>query len=75
MGRGKKSYPKAFRALQRLRPSTIQAGRDIYYIHVLMLEEQKLIEGKSGKLMMLLCKIFIMSNTNRLESFLGIIYY
>ncbi|TIA90860.1 hypothetical protein E3P92_02372 [Wallemia ichthyophaga] len=48
MGKGKKNYPKALRALKRLRPSDLQAARDIYYIHICMTEEMKMIQGKSA---------------------------
>lgn len=48
MGKGKQHYPKALRALKRLRPNNLQAARDIYYIHVCMKEEMKLLHGKSA---------------------------
>ena len=48
MGKGKQHYPKAMRALKRLRPHPLQAARDIYYIHVCMQEEMRLIAGKSA---------------------------
>lgn len=41
----KNRYPQALRSLIRLRHHKIQACRDLYYIHVLLMEEQKVIRG------------------------------
>lgn len=39
-------YREAYNALCKLRPSSIQAARDLYYIHSALKEEEKLREGK-----------------------------
>ncbi|KAL2826326.1 putative MFS myo-inositol transporter [Aspergillus cavernicola] len=39
-------YHEAYAALCKLRPSTLQAARDLYYIHSALLVEEKLREGK-----------------------------
>lgn len=38
-------YPQALRSLIRLRYNKVQACRDLYYIHVQLLEEQKILRG------------------------------
>ncbi|PWN47406.1 sugar transporter [Violaceomyces palustris] len=43
----KNRYPEAFKSLNRLRHNSIQAARDLYYIHVLLEEEKKIIRGES----------------------------
>ncbi len=43
----KNRYPQALRSLIRLRHNKIQACRDLYYIHVQLLEEQKIIRGET----------------------------
>jgi Sugar (and other) transporter len=43
----KNRYPQAFRSLIRLRHNKIQAARDLFYIHVLLEEERKIIGGAS----------------------------
>ncbi|KAF7592375.1 hypothetical protein BBP40_000359 [Aspergillus hancockii] len=39
-------YQDAYKALCKLRPSTLQAARDLYYIHAALKVEEKLREGK-----------------------------
>jgi hypothetical protein len=39
-------YDRAYSALCRLRPSTLQAARDLYYIHAALKIEEKLRDGK-----------------------------
>jgi hypothetical protein len=39
-------YDSAYSALCRLRPSTLQAARDLYYIHAPLKIEEKLRDGK-----------------------------
>lgn len=39
----KDRYPKAFKSLIRLRNHPVQAARDLYYIHTLLKEEEKII--------------------------------
>jgi len=41
----KNRYPDAFRSLIRLRHSQLQAARDLYYIHVQLAVEAKVIRG------------------------------
>lgn len=41
----KNRYPQAFRSLCRLRFTDLQAARDLYYIHVQLVEEQKIVSG------------------------------
>jgi len=41
----KNRYPEAYRSLLRLRHSSLQAARDLYYIHVQLVEESKIIHG------------------------------
>jgi hypothetical protein len=41
----KNRYPQAYRSLCVLRHSTLQAARDLYYIHVQLVEEAKVIRG------------------------------
>lgn len=40
-------YPEAWRSLNKLRFSPVQAGRDLYYAHVQLVEEQQLVNGAS----------------------------
>ncbi|UZJ56265.1 hypothetical protein CBS101457_005585 [Exobasidium rhododendri] len=40
----KNRYPKAFRSLLRLRHHEIQAARDLYFVHVMLEEERKIIK-------------------------------
>ncbi|GLA84379.1 hypothetical protein AtubIFM56815_008592 [Aspergillus tubingensis] len=42
----KNRYQDAYKALCKLRPSTFQAARDLYYIHTALQVEEKLREGK-----------------------------
>lgn len=39
-------YQKAYDALCKLRPSTLQAARDLYYIHSALKVEEELRQGK-----------------------------
>jgi hypothetical protein len=41
----KNRYPQAFRSLCRLRHTDLQAARDMYYIHVLLTIENKVVRG------------------------------
>ncbi|KAF7981549.1 hypothetical protein HWV62_33149 [Athelia sp. TMB] len=41
----KNRYAAAYTSLTRLRWSELQAARDLYYIHVQLLEEQKIVRG------------------------------
>jgi hypothetical protein len=41
------NYEKAYEALCRLRSSSLQAARDIYYIHKTLEVEMKMREGKN----------------------------
>ena len=41
----KNRYPDTYRSLLRLRHSPLQAARDLYYIHVQLVEENKIIRG------------------------------
>ena len=41
----KNRYPEAYQSLLRLRHSPLQAARDLYYIHVQLVEENKIIRG------------------------------
>ncbi|EST05322.1 General substrate transporter [Kalmanozyma brasiliensis GHG001] len=43
----KNRYPQALRSLIRLRHNKIQATRDLYYIHVQLMEERKIIRGET----------------------------
>ncbi|CBQ73436.1 conserved hypothetical protein [Sporisorium reilianum SRZ2] len=43
----KNRYPQALRSLTRLRHNKIQACRDLYYIHVQLVEESKIIRGET----------------------------
>ncbi|SNX87241.1 related to HXT5 - Hexose transporter with moderate affinity for glucose [Melanopsichium pennsylvanicum] len=43
----KNRYPQALRSLKKLRHNHIQAARDLYYIHVQLLEEAKIIRGET----------------------------
>ena len=43
----KDRYPQALRSLVRLRHHKIQACRDLYYIHVQLMEERKIIRGET----------------------------
>jgi len=38
-------YPDAYRSLLRLRHSPLQAARDLYYIHVQLVEEAKILHA------------------------------
>jgi hypothetical protein len=40
-------YIDAFNSLLRLRPSRLQAARDLYYIHVQLEEEKKIFHGNN----------------------------
>jgi hypothetical protein len=40
-------YSQALHALKQLRPSTLQAARDLYYIHAALKVEENLREGKN----------------------------
>lgn len=42
----KDRYQSAYQALRTLRPSSLQAARDLYYIHSALQVEEKLREGK-----------------------------
>ncbi|ODM15614.1 hypothetical protein SI65_08848 [Aspergillus cristatus] len=42
----KNRYQRAYEALSQLRPSSLQAARDLYYIHSALQIEEKLREGK-----------------------------
>lgn len=39
-------YQSAYNALLKFRPSSLQAARDLYYIHAALKVEEKLREGK-----------------------------
>jgi hypothetical protein len=41
----KNRYPEAYRSLVRLRHSSLQAARDLYYIHVQLMIESKIVRG------------------------------
>jgi hypothetical protein len=41
----KNRYPQAYHSLCRLRHSDLQAARDLYYIHVQLAAESKIIRG------------------------------
>ena len=41
----KDRYPEAYRSLIRLRHTELQAARDLYYIHVQLEEESKIIRA------------------------------
>jgi hypothetical protein len=41
----KNRYPQAYRSLLRLRFTPLQAARDLYYIHVQLEEEKKILGG------------------------------
>ena len=41
------NYGKAYESLCRLRSSTLQAARDLYYIHKTLEVEMKMKEGKN----------------------------
>jgi sugar porter (SP) family MFS transporter len=43
----KNRYAKAYKSLCRLRHSELQAARDLYYIHVQLVEEAKIIHGSN----------------------------
>lgn len=43
----KNRYPDAYRSLIRLRHTELQAARDLYYIHVQLHEESKIIRGET----------------------------
>lgn len=43
----KNRYPQALQSLIRLRHHKIQACRDLYYIHVQLMEERKIIRGET----------------------------
>lgn len=43
----KNRYPEAYRSLLRLRHSPLQAARDLYFIHVQLVEENKVIRATS----------------------------
>ena len=43
----KNRYPQAMCSLLRLRHNKVQAARDLYYIHVNLLEEAKIIRGET----------------------------
>lgn len=43
----KSRYPDAYRSLIRLRHSSLQAARDLYYIHVQLVEESKIIRANT----------------------------
>lgn len=43
----KNRYPQALRSLIKLRRNKIQACRDLYYIHVQLMEESKIIRGET----------------------------
>lgn len=43
----KNRYPEAYHSLCRLRHSSLQAARDLYYIHVQLEEERKIIRADS----------------------------
>ncbi|KAI5123855.1 hypothetical protein M0805_005672 [Coniferiporia weirii] len=45
----KGQYAKAYRSLERLRNHPIQAARDLYYIHVLLEAEERLVRGNRYK--------------------------
>ncbi|CAK5263294.1 unnamed protein product [Mycena citricolor] len=45
IGRGR--YREAYQELNRLRFTPVQAARDLYYIHVLLEEEKKIISGRN----------------------------
>ncbi|KAI0326831.1 hypothetical protein GY45DRAFT_1356013 [Cubamyces sp. BRFM 1775] len=44
---GKGRYDKAFESLMRLRKSSLQAARDLYYIHVLLEAEKEIQTGRN----------------------------
>lgn len=44
---GKGRYNEAFRELTRLRRSRVQAARDLYYIHVLLVAEEEIKQGRN----------------------------
>ncbi|KZP12774.1 sugar transporter, partial [Athelia psychrophila] len=41
----KNRYPEAYKSLKRLRFTELQASRDLYYIHIQLVEEQKIVRG------------------------------
>ncbi|KZP07383.1 hypothetical protein FIBSPDRAFT_964127 [Athelia psychrophila] len=41
----KNRYPEAYKSLKRLRFTELQAARDLYYIHIQLVEEQKIVRG------------------------------
>jgi Sugar (and other) transporter len=41
----KNRYPQAYHSLCRLRHSPLQAARDLYYIHVQLEEERKIVRA------------------------------
>lgn len=43
----KNRYPQAYKSLLRLRFTPLQAARDLYYIHVQLEEEKKILGGES----------------------------
>jgi MFS family permease len=43
----KNRYPDAFKSLLKLRFTPIQAARDLYYIHVLLEQEQEVMQGRN----------------------------
>jgi Sugar (and other) transporter len=43
----KNRYPEAYRSLLRLRHSPLQAARDLYYIHVQLVEEAKIVHASN----------------------------
>lgn len=43
----KQRYPEAFASLCRIRHTKLQAARDLFYIHVLIEEENALVSGNN----------------------------
>jgi hypothetical protein len=40
-------YPKAFAAMQKIRHCDVIAARDLYYAHVQLVEENRVVQGKT----------------------------
>lgn len=63
-------YPDAFKSLCRVRNSELQAARDLYYIHVLVVEEEAVVRGRN-----LVWELFSVPRVRRATLASGIVMY
>lgn len=63
-------YAAAFKSLCRVRNSELQAARDLYYIHVLVVEEEAVVRGRN-----LVWELFTVPRVRRATLASGIVMF